>query len=131
MGRLSQQCLWWLLLFQQPDTPSTALYLEATSSSWLLLCQGGGSDTRASMFDKLFWHVSSAAAAGFRYLDLHELHRVFTNSKFGRQCEYLEYLNTLADLGSIEKHLKLAKPYRWAAPGVRGRVCVGEGGGAE
>lgn len=47
-----------------------------------------------------------------RYLDLHELHRAFTNAKFGRQCDYLEYLGALADFGSIERDKKLARPYR-------------------
>eukprot|EP00879_Flechtneria_rotunda_P009192 GHRR01009625.1.p1 GENE.GHRR01009625.1~~GHRR01009625.1.p1 ORF type:complete len:514 (+),score=175.71 GHRR01009625.1:1274-2815(+) len=47
-----------------------------------------------------------------RYLDLHELHHVFTNAKFGRQVDYLEYLGSLADFGSINKPVKLAKRYR-------------------
>eukprot|EP00878_Enallax_costatus_P015542 GHUV01016279.1.p1 GENE.GHUV01016279.1~~GHUV01016279.1.p1 ORF type:complete len:477 (+),score=184.94 GHUV01016279.1:401-1831(+) len=47
-----------------------------------------------------------------RYLDLHELHRVFQNAKFGRRCDYLEYLNHLADFASIDKTLKFTKPYR-------------------
>jgi hypothetical protein len=46
------------------------------------------------------------------YLDLHELHRLFTNAKFGRQCEYLEFLGALADFGSIARDRKLTRPYR-------------------
>lgn len=47
-----------------------------------------------------------------RYLDLHELHRVFTNAKFGRQIDYLEYLGSLSAFGAIPKHERLKAPYR-------------------
>jgi len=49
-----------------------------------------------------------------RHLDLHELHRVFTNGKFGRQIDYLEYLGSLANFAAIPKHERLKAPYRWA-----------------
>ncbi|KAF8066290.1 hypothetical protein HT031_002613 [Scenedesmus sp. PABB004] len=47
-----------------------------------------------------------------RYLDLHDLHRAFTNAKFGRQCDYLDYCGSLTDFSEIARHLKLGKPYR-------------------
>ena len=47
-----------------------------------------------------------------RYLDLHELHRVFTNGKFGRQVDYLEYLGSLNDFDALTKHERLKAPYR-------------------
>lgn len=47
-----------------------------------------------------------------RYLDMHELHRAFTNARFGRQIDYLEYLGAFADSSAVPKHLKLTQPYR-------------------
>lgn len=47
-----------------------------------------------------------------RYLDLHELHRVFTNAKFGRQIDYLEYLGSLSSFGVLPKQERLKAPYR-------------------
>jgi len=46
------------------------------------------------------------------YLDMHELHRAFYNARFGRQCDYLEFLSTFADLSAVDKPLKLSQPYR-------------------
>ncbi|KIY97134.1 Splicing factor 3A subunit 3 [Monoraphidium neglectum] len=47
-----------------------------------------------------------------RYLDMHELHRAFTNARFGRQLDYVEYLSSFADFSTAPKHLKLGQPYR-------------------
>ncbi|KAI8468016.1 MAG: splicing factor 3a, subunit 3 [Monoraphidium minutum] len=47
-----------------------------------------------------------------RYLDMHELHRAFTNARFGRQLDYLEYLASFADLAAIPQPLKLTAGYR-------------------
>jgi hypothetical protein len=45
------------------------------------------------------------------YLDLHELHREFTNAKFGRPLGYVEYLGALADFADVPRALKLGAPY--------------------
>ena len=47
-----------------------------------------------------------------RFLDLHEHHLRFTNSKFGRQMDYLEYVRTLVAFGEIPRHQRLTKAYR-------------------
>jgi hypothetical protein len=45
---------------------------------------------------------------------MHELHRAFTNARFGRQCDYTEYLSTFADLSAVPQPLKLTAAYRCA-----------------
>jgi splicing factor 3A subunit 3 len=64
------------------------------------------------------------------YLDLHELHRAFTNARFGRQVDYLEYLTSFADFSATPQHLKLAAGYRRAGLGWVGRVRWAWGGAA-
>lgn len=56
--------------------------------------------------------VFTGEEANGRYLDLHELHRLFTNGRFGRQIDYLEYLGSLSAFGSLPKHERLKAPYR-------------------
>jgi splicing factor 3A subunit 3 len=48
---------------------------------------------------------------GGRYLDLHELYRLFTNAPFGRQVDYLAYLDALSDFGAIARPKKFHKSY--------------------
>lgn len=57
--------------------------------------------------------ITTCLVSAARYLDLHELHRAFSNSKFGRQIDYLEYLSTCADFSSVPKHQKFTKAYRY------------------
>lgn len=69
--------------------------------------------------DNLHCPPDSSPVLPARYLDLHELHRVFTNGKFGRQIDYLEYLGSLANFAAIPKHERLKAPYRWALDKVQ------------
>lgn len=47
-----------------------------------------------------------------RYLDLHELYNEYVNSKFGRQMEYFEYLQVLAEFNSVSRGLRMSRAYR-------------------
>jgi hypothetical protein len=66
----------------------------------------------ATSYALLLLLLLCCAAAQHRYLDLHELHRVFTNAKFGRQVDYLEYLSQLSNFAPLPKHERLKAPYR-------------------
>lgn len=48
-----------------------------------------------------------------RFLDLHPLHNLFQNAKFGRVCEYAAFVRSLAwDLASVPREQKNAGAYR-------------------
>lgn len=49
-----------------------------------------------------------------RYLDLHEHHQRFINSKFGRQLDYAGYAAALDSFEEIPRRQRLTKPYRYA-----------------
>ncbi|KAK9814485.1 hypothetical protein WJX72_006646 [[Myrmecia] bisecta] len=47
-----------------------------------------------------------------RFLDLHEHHNRFLNSKFGRQVEYAEYVSSLTAFDQVPRQQRLARAYR-------------------
>ncbi|GJU86309.1 splicing factor SF3a60 [Tanacetum coccineum] len=46
-----------------------------------------------------------------RYLDMHELHRDFVNSKFGKQIDYSEFIEVFPQLQHIPSKMKMSRPY--------------------
>ncbi|KAK9906790.1 hypothetical protein WJX75_008099 [Coccomyxa subellipsoidea] len=54
----------------------------------------------------------SGEEVGGRYLDMHTHYHAFVNSKFGRQCDYVEYLVTFGHTDEISRQHRLSKPYR-------------------
>jgi splicing factor 3A subunit 3 len=52
-----------------------------------------------------------------RFLDLHELHNMYINSKFGpktkdgdeEELEYMRYLDTFSQVENIPRHFKFSK----------------------
>jgi hypothetical protein len=56
----------------------------------------------------------SGEEVGGRYLDMHTHYHAFVNSKFGRQCDYVEYLVTFGHTDEISRQHRLSKPYRCA-----------------
>ena len=58
----------------------------------------------------------SGEEVGGRYLDMHTHYHAFVNSKFGRQCDYVEYLVTFGYTNEISRQHRLSKPYRCAPP---------------
>ena len=48
---------------------------------------------------------------GGRYLDLHELFRMYTNAPFGSKTDYLAYLDSLAAFAAIPRPKKFHKSY--------------------
>ena len=55
----------------------------------------------------------SGDEAGGRCLDVHDLHLEFVNSKrFGRQCEYADYVRGLADFRRVPRGARLTKAWR-------------------
>lgn len=59
----------------------------------------------------------SGEEVGGRYLDMHAHYHTFVNSKFGRQCDYVEYLGSFANVDEIPRQQRLSKPYRCAQAG--------------
>ncbi len=47
-----------------------------------------------------------------RFLDLHESFNRFINSKFGRQMDYAEYLESVDSFDDIKRHHRFSKAYR-------------------
>eukprot|EP00958_Prasinococcus_capsulatus_P001954 scaffold176_cov356-Prasinococcus_capsulatus_cf.AAC.9 len=47
-----------------------------------------------------------------KYLDLHELYSIFVNAKFGKKCEYAEFLTELGRFELIPKQAKFCKEYK-------------------
>lgn len=56
--------------------------------------------------------VFSGDEAYGRYLDLHELHNTFVNAKFGRQVDYLTYLQQLTYFSEVPATQRSAPPYQ-------------------
>mmetsp|Transcript_43189 Transcript_43189/g.102494 ORF Transcript_43189/g.102494 Transcript_43189/m.102494 type:complete len:578 (+) Transcript_43189:89-1822(+) len=58
-------------------------------------------------------HVEfSGEEASGRCLDLHHLHQIYLNSKFGKKIDYITYINNLSNFSEIPRQLRLSRPYR-------------------
>lgn len=55
--------------------------------------------------------IFSGDEAYGRYLDLHELHNTFVNAKFGRQLDYLTYLQQLSYFSEVPPTQRCAPQY--------------------
>eukprot|EP00897_Mesotaenium_endlicherianum_P007234 jgi/Mesen1/6539/ME000334S05877 len=70
-----------------------------------------GEDEAEQIKEEPFVEFSGEEAFG-RYLDMHELYRTFTNSKFGEPLEYSAYLAQVADMQKVARRYKSTKAYK-------------------